>query len=322
MYMRFRLFIVTCVLLLPTTVFGQGITDSLAPQSTLVVDPPYPAPGEVVTVSVNDYASQSFGAGITWTYDGETIPASVNERSVEVVAGALGSTGIIEATMVPTVGSPEVIRAEINPIYLDIIVEPQTRVPDWYLGRPMTSIGSQVNVTALVNDGSLLDPSQLVYTWQVNRQVLDAGPVRGRNKMSFDTPRGAFTNLSLSVSRVGGEIIASKIIRFESVAPTMSFYEQHSLYGSRLFPVSNSLSIIGNAVTVQAEPYYLDTRIYNNPDVSDWEIDSVRTDNGSSNPYEITLQRAASSGDTMVGFHVRSLQEILQGVEDNIRINF
>ena len=79
---------------------------------------------------------------------------------------------------------------------------------------------------------------------------------------------------------------------------------------------------IGNTMTIQAEPFFLDTRVYNDPDVAEWEINSLKTDNGARNPYEITLQRAVTAGQTNVNFHVRSLQEVLQGSEDSITINF
>lgn len=315
-------FIIGCA---PLSVGAQGefdLAELNAPQHKLVVDPAYPEPGQAMTVKLDDYAGGVFGANITWRYNGEIVPDSTNLRSIELEAGALGSTNVIEAILDTPTNGQQSLRKEITPIYLDVIIEPQTRVPDWYAGRPMPSFTSQVNATALVNNGSFLDNQGLVYTWQVNRKVLDAGPVRARNKMSFVTPRGRDMIVSVTVAEAAGDIIASKAKRVTIASPELAFYEQHSLYGSQERPIDSSVSLIGNNLTIKAEPFFLDTRVYNDPDIALWEINAVETANGALNPYEITLQRSGGTGQTAVNFHVRSLQEVLQGAESNIRINF
>jgi len=321
MPIKFVLLLVTIATTLPFTVLGQGIGD-LGAQSTLDISPTFPQPGEIVTVKINDYASGMSGSQITWTYNGESVPDTDNNRSIEVIAGELGGTDVIEARMIPTFGEPQLLRTELKPVYLDIVIEPQTRVPDWYRGRAMPSIGSQINATVIVNNGSVVDPAGLIYTWQVDRDLLDAGPVRGRNQMSFATPRGSSFILSVSVSRSTGGTLARRAIRVESVSPFLSFYEQHPLYGSSLFPTNTNTSIIGNTLAVRAEPFFLDTRVYNDPDIAEWEINGRKTDNGARNPYEITLQRGATTGQTSANFHVRSLQSVLQGAEQRINLTF
>lgn len=320
--MKYLVALVPVIVLFPLLAVAQGITSQLTPTNHLVLNPPQPEPGELVTVSLDDYAGGFFGAQVTWRFNGEVIPDATNERSITVVAGGPGRTATVEAVLALPQGGTETLSESFTPAYLDVIIEPQTRVPDWYLGRSMPSIGSQVNVTALVNDGTFRDPASLVYTWQVNNRVLDAGPVRGRNKMSFTTPRGDNFLLSVTVSDISGQTVASKIMRVNSVLPSLTYYEQHPLYGSTERPVSASTPIIGNTITLQAEPYNLDIRVYNNPDVAVWEIDSLETTNGTRNPYEITLQQGTVSGQTKVEFHVRSLQEVLQGSRDTTYVTF
>lgn len=316
-----RLGLLFTILFLPVVALAQDFS-GIAQQNHLVVDPPFPEPGQTVSISVNDYSGGLFGAQISWQRDGEVIPDSINQRSVEIEAGELGVTERIAAVFTAPNGSTETLSTTLRPVYLDIIIEPQTRVPDWYLGRGMPTLGSQINATALVNDGTMLDPAGLVYTWQVNQTVLDSGPVRGRNRMSFETPRGNNFLLNLTVTRATGETVASQLKSVEVGQPTLRFYEQHALYGSQQFPITQSTALIGNSIKLQAEPFNLDTRVYNDPDVAVWEINRYETDNGSRNPYEITLQRTSASGATDIKFHVRSLQEVLQGAEDNIVINF
>jgi len=321
--MRNLFLFVSLLLILPAVSLAQGFGATLGgQQNSLVIEPAYPAPGDIVEVQLNDYAGGLFGSRITWYYNGEVVADSTNQRTVEVVAGNLGQAGTVEAVLTPANGAPQTLRTSFTPSVLDVIIEPQTRVPDWYHGRALPSLGSQVNATALAFDGSGVAPESLVYTWQVNGQVLDGGPVRGKYKASFETPRGNSVLLSVTASRPNGEIIASKVKAVATTMPELRFYEQHSLFGSQVFPLRSSAPLVGNTMSVLAEPFYLDTRVYNNPDVSVWDINGIETDNGTRNPYEITLQRSAAAGQVELNFHVRSLQEVLQGVEDSVRINF
>ena len=292
------------------------------PEIGITLSPSYPSPGEVVTASLDDYAGGVFGAQINWSYNGEPILDATNERQIQFIASSAGVESIIEAELILAQGGSQIIRESIRPVFMDIIIEPQTRVPDWYLGRALPSLGAQVNATVLLNDGSFINPQNVVYTWRLNKNVLEGGPVRGGNQMAFSTPRGRSMVLSVTAADTAGEVIASRLILVNAVTPELAFYEKHTLYGQRQLPIDGQTSVIGNVLTLKAEPFFLDTRVYNNPDVSEWEINRQSTDNGIQNPYEITLQRGATSGQTLVNFHVRSLQEVLQGAEEAIVVNF
>ena len=214
-----------------------------------------------------------------------------------------------------------IVRATIKPVYLDVIFEPQTRVPDFYQGRSLPSIGSLVNATALLNVGST-NNSQFVYTWQINRQVIEGGPIRERNQVSFEMPMGNSAILSLRVTDLNGNVLANRAILLPSVEPRISFYEVSPLFGINQKPFDTNLPLIGNSVTVQAEPYYLDSRVYNDPDIKEWKINNTPSNYTGGNPYQVTLQRAGESGVSRLNFHVRDTTQVLQGAEANIQINF
>jgi hypothetical protein len=104
--------------------------------------------------------------------------------------------------------------------------------------------------------------------------------------------------------------------------PELLFYEQHSLYGLQQTPLRPEQTVIGNTMTVRAEPFNLDIRVYNNPDVSEWQINSQTTSNNTQNPYLITLRQPAGQRRVSLGFHVRSLQQVLQGDEEQLILRF
>ncbi len=292
-------------------------------EASITLSPSFPGPGEPFTASIDDYSGSLFGSEITWTYAGEVVEVFSNQRTAELVAGAAGSNATIVATLQTPQGTTQTITRTINPIYIDIIIEPQTRVPDWYEGRALPSYTSQVNATALLHNGTnFLNSNQLVYTWTVDQQTLENGAIRGGNKMSFETPRGSAPVLIVNVADLQGNTLARRAVRMTSVQPELAFYEKHSLYGIKNRPLQSNTSLVGNVLTLQAEPFNLDTRVFNRPDIAQWEINKIETDNGVLNPYEITLSRAGIGGRTVLNFHVRSLSEILQGVEDSVVVNF
>jgi len=295
----------------------QGLVN---PELLLEVEPEFPRPGERVTVTLNDYRGGTYGSNIIWLYDGEVVEEAENRRSVSITAGALNTPIKIDAVLQKPSGGKEVISTVIRPVYLDIIIEAQTRVPEFYLGRSLPSIGSMVNATALVNDGTMRN--DLVYTWRLDRQVLEGGPIRGRNQVSYATPRGDNAILSVQATEPNGQVLARRAIYVPSVQPSVSFHEVSSLFGVKRTPINESLILVGNTATIQAEPYHLDTRVYNNPAIAQWKINNSPNQTQSGNPYQITFQPVGQSGSANLSFQVRDTSQVLQGAGDNIQVRF
>lgn len=322
-YMRLSIVLLFVAMCLPGISLAQfGLETFDTPELAITLNPAHPSPGDIVTASLDDYAGGVFGAQINWTYNGVSVPNSNNQRSVQFIAGEAGTRSVLTADLTLTQGTSQSLTRTITPVYMDIVIEPQTRIPDWYQGRSLPSLGSQINATVLLNDGSIIDPQNVVYTWRMNQRVLEGGPIRGGNRVSFITPRGNELVLSVTANDTRGNTIAKRTIAVKSVLPELSFHEKHTLYGVQSVPIQPSMQVLGSLLTVQAEPFFLDTRVYNNPDVAEWEVNSIRTGNGSQNPYEITLQGSNQQSNTRINFHVRSLEQILQGAEESTNIVF
>jgi hypothetical protein len=323
--MRLRVLLVALAIFLPSAVATAQFDAAQfggTPQTAIILSPSNPSPGDLVTASLNDYSGGVYGSEITWRYDGEVVPNAANQRQIQFVAGDAGSNVMVEATLSLPVGGTQTLQKVVRPVYMDIIIEPQTRVPDWYAGRALPSFGSQINTTVLLNDGSFIEPQTVVYTWRVNNKVIMGGPMRGGNQVAFPTPRGGAVVVSVTATTPAGDTIASRSVRVGIVSPELGFYEKHTLYGMQSSPITSNTPLVGSILTLQAEPFFLDSRVYNNPDIAEWEINRIATDNGSNNPYEITLRSSGGNGSTNVNFHVRSLQQVLQGSEESITINF
>ncbi|MBP6881080.1 MAG: hypothetical protein KBC35_00425 [Candidatus Pacebacteria bacterium] len=297
------------------------ISSFTQPQQGIELQPEFPRPGESVTARFNDYQDNSYGATITWVLDGKVIPGTENQREISIIAGEAGKKQTLQVVFSKEGVSTGAMSTTLTPVYLDIIIEPQTRTPDFYLGRSLPSIGSLVNVTALISGKGFLNPD-LVYTWRFGQQIIDGGSLRGRNRISLTMPRGRSEVLSVEVARLDGTIIARRSLYVPSVTPEIQFYEVSPLFGISKKAAVAGVPLISNSAVIQAVPYYLDTRVYNDPDIIKWELGGVTTDNPAGNPYEITLQRTGITGSVELNFHVRDTDQVLQGAEGSTRINF
>lgn len=295
-------------------------SDSLNPAIDISLQPSHPQPGDTVQATLNDYRTSSRGAQLTWYLDNEPITTATNQREISFVAGPNGVEQSLAVRLNKPTGGTETINTSITPRYLDIILEPQTRVPDFFMGRALPSVGSVVNASAITAIDT--PTTDLTYRWTVDGKVLEYGPIRGGSHVSFETPYGSSFVLSLQVSDLSGDIIAKRSIRVPSVKPKLVFYEVNALHGIRHTAILDELQLIGNSAVVRAEPYYLDSRVYNNPSIMEWEVDNRQFTPSGSNPYEVTLEKNSDSGAVRLSLHVRSTTVLLQGVEDEIGITF
>ena len=226
-----RIFIIVSILFFSAPLaYAQSISSQLNDQEAIVLSPEFPFPGEEVTATLNNYSSFLSGASIEWSVDGLVIPEANNFREVTFIAGEAGKEMKLQVTLKPDIGAARYVTTTIIPVYLDVIFEPQTHVPFFYEGRALPSIESTVNATALIDMGELMN-DDLVYHWRVNQTVLEQGPIRGRNKVSFEVPRGKKSTVYIQVSRPSGDILARRAMHLPSVYPEVYFYEENALYG-------------------------------------------------------------------------------------------
>ncbi len=286
----------------------------------LELQPSLPSPFESYTVNLNNYSSDFYGAQIQWYINDKVVGDSFNKQSLNLNARGNGTSDVIKAVLKNSNGGSQTVTATVKPLYLDIIVEPQTHVPDFYAGRALPSVDGTVNLTALV-EGTAAKTSEYIYTWQVNSKVLEGGPLRGRNEIAFILSQDSLSFVSLLVSKIDGTPIAKRVVSIPAVAPKLIFYEVSTLYGLEPRAITESFSLIGNSATLRAEPFFLSSQVFNNPNIITWSVAGEDIGIPSSNPYDITLQKTGFPGTTDLGFHVRSTDLLLQGASKNISVS-
>lgn len=307
-------------ILLPLSLQAQVLGDgSISSDINLELAPSHPQPNDSFTATLNDY-SGGVGEEINWYYNGTLLERQKNNRTISLASGDAGSKNVVRAVLVYQDGSTRALVAEVNPVYLDIIIEPQTHVPSFYLGRSLPSTGSTINATALISTPGL-SAATYYYTWKINNKVHLGGPLRGGNEISFVMPQDSASVLSLEVTTINGVPIATRAISIPSVTPKLLFYEVSTLYGLESKAITSSFSLIGNSATLRAEPYFLSSQVFNQPDILSWKVAGEEIGITGTNPYEVTLQKTGFPGTTDIRFHVRSTDIILQGAEKGISVS-
>lgn len=316
-----RLFLFGILLLLAPG-FSQaqfGGDDFLNTTLSLEFSPAYPSPNQAFTINLNDYGGGGFGATIDWYYNDSRMDWAYNKRSITVTSPEAGQSATLKAVLTKPNGASEAVTRTVTPIYLDIIFEPQTHVPNFYKGRALATPDSTVNATALLSTGALLLNEHL-YTWNLNNTVVQGGPLRGGSRVSFTMPQDSSSILSLTVTKLDGTIVAKRTLELPVAAPKLLFYEVSTLYGVMPRALTSPFALTGNSTTLRAEPYYLDSAVFNNPSVTSWNVDSSSAPSGN-NPYDITLERTEQTGLVDVVFRVQSTTKLLQGTKGALTID-
>ncbi len=289
-------------------------------EALIILEPMFPDPETSFTASLDDYALPIPGTGVIWYIDGKELTEFANVRTITLQSKGEGVTTKIKAVVPLTSGGSVTVEKIVTPYYLDIIIEPQTKIPGFYLGRPLPSTGSVINATAILNGN--MSGSNLLYTWRLNNTVLEGGPVRSKQTISFTMPQGQFATLSLEVRSKDGTPLARRIIDIINQLPELHYYEVSTLYGLKQRILLDNTPITGSSLTVRAEPYYLDLRTYNDPDHLEWRIDGKPVVNTGNNPYEITLASQGGEGSSVIDFHVRNTVQLLQGARDTFTVMY
>ena len=310
-------FIILCYGLAPLSEAQQQSFGNRITEASMILDPAYPEPGEEVVLSLNIYAFDTIGSTITWLVDGEVVPQTIDKKELTLTAPALGGATELEARVRLRGGQVIPVKHKLTSGYLDIVVEALTHVPTFYLGRPLSSAGSQLRITAIPFLGE--DPAGLTYTWKLNNKVLFGGPVHGRQTINLTAP-SASGLLTVDVSSRLGATVGRRTVEISPTPVKINFYEDNPLRGQTKLAVPKKYTLVGSEVTLSAEPYYANT---GDPNVlEEWRLDGKTIDDVGLNTRNITLTARAGGGVGQLSYLFQSLSEFTQRASKEITILF
>lgn len=309
---------------LPTTHVQAQIPGELGGvnQATIDANPRFPEPGELVELNLNAYTLDTRGSSIRWFIDGVEDTSAVNERTLSVRAAGLGEVSQVTVQLSLASGLTLPITYQLVPGRVDVLIEADTLTPVFYKGRALPSIGSEVRAIAIPNFGDDVQPGEYSYRWQVDDDVLFGGSVKGKSIVTFRAPFARESFLTVDVIDPSGVTVTSESLIIPYVEPELYFYPDNPLRGMSRLAIDTQYQLLGSEIDVRAEPMYMDSTIFNQSPLLEWSIDGKRVINPSEDPQSITLQNAGGSGEFNIRFHIRNLQQLLQGVEDEFTLSF
>ena len=282
--------------------------------------PDYPEPFEEVTANLDAYSVSLLGATIAWYVDGAEDTECKNSHTCSVTTGERGSSLNITALITLANGQTKSAQHTITPARVDVIIEADTKTPLFYRGRALPSSGSTIRAIALPFTNT--PSSRLTYTWALDGRVLFGGPVMGKDVAEFAIPFNGSGVISVAVADTSGKTFTKKSVEVRTVEPLLRFYEENPLRGLSRVALPGTYQLIGDEMTVRAEPYYMNADLSPTHTQTEWEINGTEVENPNNDPQTITLRSGGGTGSFDVSLQVRNLNELLQEAAGSFTVRF
>lgn len=195
---------------------------------------------------------------------------------------------------------------------VEIIVEANTYVPDFYQGRAEPTAGSQVRLTAIASA-----PAQRYsYIWRINGQAL---PETTQSVTVTPPLTSSEVLVEVRVLDAPGTTISTRSEYIRLSKPKIVFYEDNPLRGMSRVSLFEENALVGNEMTVRGEPYFLGV------DSLAFQAEGSWTSGALSNiPYDdwraVTIFSNDKSGVTEVMLNVRNIQNLADTVSGQFKI--
>lgn len=290
---------------------------------SLNMRPAYPEPNTEVTLSLDDYSVKTLGADIIWYVNGLEKVSNKNERSLTLTTGAIGEKITVAVKLVRNNILAFSAERIITPSVVDIILESNTYIPNFYKGRALPSSESTVRAIAIFHDGTNASWSNNSYKWTLDETILSGGPLKGKYAMDVVVPRLQSGQLTVEVYNSRGGLVGKKSILIGSVQPQLHIYEYSPLHGLSERAVQSPRALTSAQTTLYAEPFFLNTQILDtlNTDFV-WKLNNVTVPVSESALNAIELTKNGSTGEASVSVAITTLKKIPQYVADTIHVVF
>ncbi|MFZ2253153.1 MAG: hypothetical protein WAW13_03200 [Minisyncoccia bacterium] len=289
---------------------------------TLVAEPSYPAPHTETIISIDDYSINTVGSTISWFINNVEQTKNINERSIKITTGDLGKSTNVRVALSRAGGSVLTTSLSLTPSQVDIILESDTYIPQFYKGRALPTRDSMMRATAVVHDGKATPDSSYVYQWSLDSTVLMGGQTKGKRTIDIQMPHYDNLDLFVEVYTSTGELIGRGAVLLLAVEPELHFYENSPLRGLSERELSSPFRLIGEEATIYGEPYFIDSPMRENDATFTWMIDYEPVPHDSSLPNALTLRKVGGAGKAEIDFSVVTRGGIPQFVQKAFQLIF
>lgn len=296
-------------------------THAQSADAILALDPSFPEPGEQVHVSLDAYSMDTAGAQIAWYLDGVELTSFKNARSMTILAPEIGATRELRAVILKDGFIPVSATQNLTSSEVDIVLEAQTYIPQFYQGRALPSRNVPIRAVAIIDDGSKHNPSEYSYEWKYNQEVLLGGAVRGQQAVVLPMAQYQDDYLTVTVINSQGRAVGSKAIALVPADLDLQLYEHVPLRGESRRTINDSFTLVGDETSFYAEPYFANTdKTFKNV-TFDWQINGQKI-SSLADPHKITVRRVGASGQAALNLNVYTTEMIPQYLNKSLGLIF
>lgn len=224
--------------------------------------------------------------------------------------------------------SPLVTKAQ-QTNSVDLLWQAFNYQPPFYQGHSLPTSGNLIRVVAWPNiytaQGKLVPVSQLMFEWNKDDQRIGSASGLGRNVIDFIADNIGHQNiLEVTVKDSASRELASNRLVFDIVNPEVVFYEDSPSVGIKYEQALGQESrLLGNELSLVAEPYFFDSRILTLPNLDfSWRVNGQKVAPDSTDKRRVILL-APDNGridENLVNLVVKNLGNIFQEAKATVKI--
>ena len=285
-----------------------------------------PRPGESIDIFVESFSFDLNASSIVWTVNGKTQAQGIGIKKITITAPQIGSKTVVSVNIKGSDGREIQKSTTIKTGSVDIIWETNGYVPPFFLGKLPFVYQNKVKLIAvphLAKDSrSEIDPKTLVYSWKMGGKYIENGQGYGKQSIVVDSG-GIPRDLSITVDISNRESTqnVSGSINLTPTEPTLSFYEEDSLYGI-LFnkSLTNKVPLKNSEMKVIGIPYGFN--LTKTANTYTWSINNIEQPDLIDN-RDITIRTKGDvDGSSDINLDIRNTESILQGARGGFTVYF
>lgn len=285
---------------------------------TLELDPQYPSPYQIVTVTPQSSMIDLSASTLTFKVNGKVVQQGSGGEGASIAVGGPGSVTTVTVTAVNN-GNTYTQSLTIRPADVALVVEPTSTTHPFYEGASLVGSEGNVRIIAMpdfrTSAGASISPSNLVYTWKNGDQVLQSNSGIGKSVLTASAPvRYRNTVVTVTVSTQDSSIVGQASVLINPGDPVIRVYENDPLLGPRYeTALSSGANLSGSEATYRAVPYYFTSF----PSLT-WQMNGTPSQTG----QDITVRPAGSGKGTAVLGVSASSGSLGQSANTSLSISF
>lgn len=321
---KLSLVILSIMLIIPAVVFGQSDADQTI---KVDIDPAYPRPKEMATLSVSSFMTNLDKSQINWYVNGVAELQGIGEKEFNFRMGDVGENKTVRVVINKPDGSNFSKTYNFNPTEVNLLYEADTYTPPFYKGKAWFTSQSAVKIVAqprMILGGRLLDNEEYIYTWKIDGDVVSSQSGYGQNIFFYESPIiSKEVVVTVEVSPLNGNNTAKSSVRLTPRNPIIMSYEKNPIYGTILErAVYGEHYLNRDEITFELIPFFFSD---NNPFANlsfNWFMNDREIETPDS-PNEITLRiEDEDRGKSEIRAEVNHTSRIQQNNEINFTLFF